>query len=87
MELGVPQDQLGVMIGIDELAASARISRYESGVHAPPYATVVLLAKALRVPPAFFYCADDRVAELLLRLEKLPASKRNALIDGWISQL
>ena len=29
--LGLPQDKLGVMIGLDEGCSSARISRYETG--------------------------------------------------------
>jgi transcriptional regulator with XRE-family HTH domain len=28
---GIPQDKLGVMIGLDESSSSARISRYETG--------------------------------------------------------
>ena len=36
--LGIPQDRLGVLIGIDEGSASARMSRYETGVHEPPVA-------------------------------------------------
>ena len=31
--MGIPQDKLGVAIGLDESTASARISRYETGVH------------------------------------------------------
>lgn len=32
----IPQDRLGVKIGLDEHTASARMSRYETGVHEPP---------------------------------------------------
>jgi transcriptional regulator with XRE-family HTH domain len=32
-ELGWPQEKLGVLIGIDESASRARISRYELGNH------------------------------------------------------
>ena len=63
--VGIPQDRLGVMIGIDEGCSSARISRYETGAHLPPFETAELLAQALNVPVAFFYCRSDELAALL----------------------
>jgi transcriptional regulator with XRE-family HTH domain len=71
LALGIPQDRLGVMIGLDEGCASARISRYESGVHHPPLPTVQLLAKILCVPTAFLFCEDDLLAEAIIKLSKL----------------
>jgi transcriptional regulator with XRE-family HTH domain len=62
---GIPQDRLGVMIGIDEGCSSARISRYETGAHLPPFETAELLAEALNVPVAVFYCRSDELAALL----------------------
>ncbi|WP_431476521.1 helix-turn-helix domain-containing protein [Massilia eburnea] len=59
---GLPQDKLGVQIGLDEHTASARISRYEAGIHEPPYAITVKLAEALMVPASYFYAEDDRLA-------------------------
>lgn len=59
------------MIGIDEGCSSARISRYESGIHAPPYPTVQKIAAVLEVPTAFLYCDDDKLAGLLLKLGEL----------------
>lgn len=61
--LGLPQDRLGVLIGIDEGSASARMSRYETGVHEPAIATARLIARALRVPLPYLYCDDDLLAE------------------------
>ncbi|WP_415872526.1 helix-turn-helix domain-containing protein [Burkholderia ubonensis] len=63
---GIPQDKLGVEIGLDETSASARISRYESGVHQPPVEIAQKLAKVLKVPTAYLYCDNDELAELLL---------------------
>jgi transcriptional regulator with XRE-family HTH domain len=59
---GLPQDRLGVAIGLDEGTASARISRYESGVHEPAHATAKMLAGVLGVPAAFFYAESDELA-------------------------
>jgi transcriptional regulator with XRE-family HTH domain len=62
----VPQDKLGVAIGLDEGCSSARISRYETGMHQPPFETAELLAEALGVPTAFFYCRSDLLAEIIV---------------------
>ncbi len=64
--VGIPQDVLGVDIGLDETTASARISRYESGVHEPPFAIAQKLAKVLKVPTAYLYCDNDELADFLL---------------------
>ena len=64
----LPQDRLGVLIGLDESCSSARVSRYETGVHQPPFEVAEKLAEILGVPTAYFYCADDQIAEVLLSL-------------------
>jgi len=63
---GIPQDQLGVMIGIDEGCSSARISRYETGTHQPQFEIAEKLAAALHIPTAYFYCRSDAMSELLI---------------------
>jgi transcriptional regulator with XRE-family HTH domain len=69
--IGLPQDKLGVLIGLDEGCASARISRYESGIHQPPLKIVSLLAMKLNVPLAYLFCEDDTMAKIILKLSKL----------------
>jgi transcriptional regulator with XRE-family HTH domain len=64
----LPQDRLGVMIGLDEGCSSARISRYETGIHQPPFEVAEKLAEVLGVPTAYFYCSDDQIADVLLDL-------------------
>jgi len=78
---GLSQEKLGVLIGIDESTASARISRYESGIHEPPIATAVNISKALDVPLAFLYCEHDDFASLLLQLAKLTKSELQSLYN------
>ena len=80
--LGLPQDKLGVMIGLDEETASARISRYETGVHEPPIGTSRLLAQALNVPLAYLYCDDDEIADMLLNLTTLPPAKQDRALKA-----
>lgn len=81
LALEIPQDRLGVLAGLDEGTASARISRYESGVHEPPFAFVEQLAKVLKVPAAYFYASDDSLAELILAFHRLPKSAKQTLLS------
>lgn len=83
LQLGIPQDKLGVMIGIDEGSSSARMSRYEAGVHAPPVPVAKRVAEALEVPLAYLYCDDDFLAEVLLAASRLKERERDELLS-WI---
>lgn len=78
--MGLPQDKLGVLAGLDEGTASARISRYESGIHEPNIAFAERLATVLKVPTAYFYAADDALAELILSFGRLNSSRRKTLV-------
>ena len=82
---GLPQDRLGVAIGLDETTSSARISRYETGVHEPPIATARLLAAELGGPLAFLYCDDEDLALALLNLAAMSCTERRRLQRqmGW----
>ena len=73
---GIPQDRLGVMVGLDEHTASARISRYETGVHEPNFEMAGKLAAILGVPVVYFYCEDDRLAKLVLAWGKMSDDER-----------
>lgn len=79
MRIGIPQDKLGIRIGLDEGTASARISRYETGTHAPPFGIVVKLAQALNVPTAYFFCDDDDLAAMIIAWDRLSAAERKQL--------
>ncbi|CAJ6792412.1 XRE family transcriptional regulator [Burkholderia pseudomallei] len=84
----IPQDRLGVQIGLDESTASARMSRYETGTHAPPFGIAVKLAQALHLPTAYFYCEDDELADLVLAWVRLPKTERKhikAMIDAILA--
>lgn len=62
---GVSQKQLGVLAGIDQFVASARINQYERGKHVPDLQTAQRLATELGVPASYLYEPDDVLAELL----------------------
>lgn len=78
---GLPQDRLGVKAGLDEGTASARISRYESGIHEPNTAFAQRLALELNVPVAYFYAPDDDLAKLILWFGQLNPDHRKSLIQ------
>ena len=78
--MGIPQDKLGVLIGMDESCSSARISRYETGVHEPQIAIVEKLAKALNVPLPYFFCDDECLAEILIHYSDLQDVKKDKLL-------
>ena len=77
LRANIPQDQLGVAIGLDEGTASARISRYETGTHAPPYDIAARLAEILKIPTVYLYCDDDELARVIEGWGKM--SKREKL--------
>lgn len=82
MRADLPQDRLGALAGLDESSSSARISRYESGIHEPPVRFAEALAKVLGISAAFFYCADDRLAEIILRYGSSSEKKRQDLYEA-----
>ena len=60
------QEALGIAAGLDEQVASARMSQYENAIHTPDYHFVRKLASILQIPTAYFYCEEEKLAELIL---------------------
>ena len=83
--LGLAQDRLGVMIGLDEGCSSARMSRYENGIHEPPTQVAIQIAEALGVPLAYLYCLDDDLAEVILAYSQLTPVDRESL-KRWLRE-
>lgn len=86
LRAGLSQKEVGVLAGIDEFVASSRINQYERGVHTPDHATACKLARVLRVPTAFLYSDDDRIAELLLAVEHLTSHQVRQLAKRLAAQ-
>ena len=85
--MGLAQEKVGVAIGLDESSARARISRYELGVHEPPFTTVKLLADVLEVPPPYMYCEEQDIADLLLALHKIPSKTRKQTVEALMAYM
>ncbi len=76
IEADISQEQLGVLAGIDEASASARMNQYERGKHEPDFSMVERIAKALDIPESYLYTKDDDAALLLKRFHKMTKTER-----------
>lgn len=61
---GLTQDDLAERANMDSAASS--ISHYENETHSPPFSLVCKFAEALDIPECWFYCRDDRLAQLIM---------------------
>lgn len=73
LRVGISQEKLGVLAGIDEFTASARINQYERGKHVPDFQTLERLAEVLDTPAPYFYAKDDQLANWILTFKKEPS--------------
>lgn len=62
---GLSQQKLGILAGIDEATASARMNQYERGIHTPDFALACKLAEVLNIPACYFYTVEDDLAEVV----------------------
>ena len=77
----ISQEQLGILAGIDEFSASARMNQYERGRHAPNNQLMRRIAKVLGRPVSYFYAEEDQLAVLLEAYGQLSARKRKRLLE------
>lgn len=75
------QEELGVMIGLDEGSARARISRYETGANMAPETMAKRLAYTLGIPLPYFYCEDEGLARLILAFGTLDEERRSRALE------
>lgn len=80
-EAGLSQEALGVLAGIEEASASARMNQYERGKHEPDFSMVERIAKALNVPESYMYAKDDDAACILKRYHRMGRVSRKALLE------
>src|SRR5690606_13874275 len=80
-QTGLSQEKLGVLAGIDEMSASARMNQYERGKHMPDISMVERLATVLQIPVGYFYIEEDDIANLLVNLYRLKQGDRKKIIQ------
>ncbi len=80
------QIKLGILAGIDEASASARMNQYERGKHIPDFLMASKIAQVLDLPTAYFYTEDDQLAEMIQQFHLLNSEQKQKVLD-FIQQL
>lgn len=75
------QERLGILAGIDEASASARMNQYETGKYAPDLLMVTKIAEVLEVPVAYFYTENNLMAEIIMQLQFLTELQHKEVLD------
>lgn len=75
------QERLGILAGIDESSASARMNQYETGKYAPDFLMAKKIAEVLEVPTTYFYTEDDLMAEMVLKFHFLTQAQKKEVIN------
>ena len=83
LRAGLTQAKLGVLAGIDEASASARMNQYERNKHEPDWLTVQRIAQVLGVPVSYLYAEDDATAEMLLLFHAMPLEAREDAVKSF----
>lgn len=83
---GILAETVGMLVGMDEFSASARMNQYERERHSPNMRTSEQLAMVLQVPMAYLYCPEDELAELILKVSSLTPEFKKEL-TRFIEQL
>ncbi|MGP3124007.1 helix-turn-helix domain-containing protein [Serratia marcescens] len=83
LKAGLSQEKLGILAGIDEASASARMNQYEKGKHTPDFQIACKIADVLRVPVAYFYTPEDELARFILLFYKLDQIEKESLLRKY----
>ncbi|NCC27818.1 MAG: XRE family transcriptional regulator [Gammaproteobacteria bacterium] len=75
------QEKVGVMIGLEESSARARISRYETGEHDPSEATALKIAEVFGVPLAYLFTPDQRLGDIIRCYDRMDEAGRARLAE------
>ncbi|MCL9677703.1 helix-turn-helix domain-containing protein [Acinetobacter sp. ACZLY 512] len=75
------QERLGILAGIDESSASARMNQYEKGKHTPDFLMASQIARVLDVPAAYFYIEDDQLAEIIKQSYSLGSEQKEKILS------
>lgn len=87
LNAGLTQEQLGILVGIDESSASARMNQYEKGKHVPDFSLTKKIADSLNVPVSYFYTPEDDLAEIILKINQLDNKQRWTLLKKLMDEI
>jgi len=80
LRVGLSQEKLGKLAGIDPMSASARMNQYERGKHSPDYQLMCRVAEILNMPVSWFYTEDEELARLQEIVFHLDVNVRRPLL-------
>lgn len=78
--LGLSQVDVGVQMGLPEETSSARVNRWEKGVHPPSLKSAEELAEVLGLPLPALVSRDDLMAEMIASFALLPKAEQQAVL-------
>ena len=78
--LGLSQVDVGVQMGLPEETSSARVNRWEKGVHPPSLKSAEELAEVLGLPLPALVSRDDVMAEMIASFALLPKAEQQAVL-------
>lgn len=78
--MGLTQTGVGLQMGLGEKTASARVNRWEKGVHPASLESAEALAEALGMPLAALVSRDDLMAEAIYSLALLPREQQQKIL-------
>lgn len=59
---------------------------WRSWVHEPPFKTIEKIASALKLPLAYFFCEDDRLANIISSYQASNEQQKQSIVD-FVSRL
>lgn len=68
--VGISQEKLSELIGIEGVSTRSRLSSYEIGRTEPPFSLVQKIADVLGYPEYYFYTVNDITAKILLEMHQ-----------------
>lgn len=78
--MGLTQTGVGLQMGLGEKTASARVNRWEKGVHPASLESAEALAEALGMPLAALVSRDNLMAEAIFSFALLPREQQKTLL-------
>lgn len=85
LRANLTQEQLGVLVGIDEGSASARMNQYEKEKHAPDFRLSLKMADVLNIPVSYLYTPEEKLANIILLVHTLDSCDQELLLDNLLN--
>lgn len=85
LRANLTQEQLGILAGIDEGTASARMNQYEKEKHTPDFHLSLKMADVLNIPVSYLYTPEEKLANIILLVHTLDSCEQELLLDNLLN--